>query len=644
MSKRSISSPSPPPEAKRLQKVNKGLANTIYEPLPQGEFIRILKLQPDKAEDDIQCSLETIQIGTSKDAYEAISYVWGDAKHTVDVWCNGLQVPITGSLASALRNFRHPSEPRLLWADALCINQKDDQEKGHQVKRMGQVYANAKCVLVWLGCDSKNVAEDTFALICEANAYFGVSFAKAGNNTRRMELFEEPYPISIDQDRWSGVVELFKFPWFKRVWTVQEVAVAAECRMFWGSANIDIADVLEICVWLRVKPEFSTIVERIVGKIEYRSRRGIALYFHYNTHRPISWQQSRAGLTYIAAKNKEKTLCRVLRASRDLKATDPRDHVYAFLGCPVAKDGEGRVLVDADYTSSIHVLNIRLAHALMKCPTEGPLVLSDVGHRSRESLLNSGYPSWVPAWHVPGQYRVRIVDPSYWYRAGGSTKFSTTINPDEEALLTVGGFIFDKVIWSSNTIQGYITGLSYTHPNPAAHGSDELPTDTLLNHVFQTATGLGLAIRREDIFRTLRLGYPAERSNESISDERQKEHLEAHKKKTCVARSSGVETVELTVREKRRALHFEETSRTCNRSKIFLTENGRLGMIPHGGLVEVGDVCCIIFGAIVPFLLTPAKEGRHKLVSDCYIHGAMDGAVVQQFAGSDLSDHRIIIE
>ncbi|KAF7676362.1 hypothetical protein GT037_005867 [Alternaria burnsii] len=644
MSKRSISSPSPPLEAKRLQKVNKGLANTIYEPLPQGEFIRVLKLQPGKAEDDIQCSLDTIQIGTSKDAYEAISYVWGDAKHTVDVWCNGLQVPITASLASALRNFRHPSEPRLLWADALCINQKDDQEKGHQVKRMGQVYANAKCVLVWLGCDVNNVAKDTFALICEANTYFKYSLMKAGNKASRMELFEEPYPISIDQDRWSGVVKLFKFSWFQRVWTVQEVAVAAECRMFWGSASVDISDVLEICVWLNRKSDFYATIQGIVGSIKYRFGRDLALYFHYNTHRPASWQQSRAGLAYTAIRYKKHTLCGILGASRNLQATDPRDHVYAFLGCPVAKDGKGRTLVDADYTSSIHVLYIRLAHALMKSPTEGPFALSAVYHRSRESLLNSGCPSWVPAWHVRVDHGVRIMDPKYWYRANGSTKFFTTISPNEEGFLTVGGFIFDKVVWSSNTIQVDRTGLSYTHPNPTACESDELPIDTLLNHVYQRTTGLGFAVRREDIVRTLKLGYPAERSNESISDERQKGKLEAYKKKTCVARSSGVETVELTAREKRRALHFEHSLRGLDGSKLFLTENGRLGMIPHGGLVEVGDVCCIIFGAIVPFLLTPAKEGRHKLVSDCYIHGAMDGAVVQQFAGSDLSDHRIIIE
>lgn len=617
---------------------------SIYEPLPDGEYIRVLKLRPGRYDDIIDCSLSLTNIENSKGSYEAISYVWGDSKHTVDVWCNGLRVSITVSLADALRNFRHPSEPRLLWADALCINQKDDQEKGHQVKRMGEVYANAKCVLVWLGCDVNNVAADTFALICEANAYFGDSLVKAGKKVSRMDLFEKPYPISMDPDRWSGVVNLFKFPWFKRVWTVQEVAVAAECRMFWGPASVDIADVLEICVWLSRKPDLYPTVREIVGSIQHRCGRELALYFHYNTHRPVSWQQSRAGLVYTAIRYKEQTLCGILAASQTLQATDPRDHVYAFLGCPVAKDGKGRTLVDADYTSSIHILNIRLAYALMKNPTEGPSLLSAVRHKSREDLLNSGYPSWVPAWHInPGRY-IRVMDPKYWYSASGTTKFFATISPDEEDFLTVGSFIFDKVVWSSNTIQVDGTGLSYTHPNPTAYESDELPIDTLLNHVFQTATGLGLAIRREDIVHTLGLGYPAQSSSRSVSFRRQEEELEAYRRKIRLARSSGVEMAKWMVKDKKRALDFERNLRTCDGSKIFLTENGRLGMIPHGELVKVGDVCCIIFGAIVPFLLTSAKEGRHKLVSGCYIHGAMDGAVVQQFAGSDLSDCRIIIE
>lgn len=181
------------------------------------------------------------------------------------------------------------------------------------------------------------------------------------------------------------------------------------------------------------------------------------------------------------------------------------------------------------------------------------------------------------------------------------------------------------------------------HPNPAARESNELPIDTLLNHVFQTATGLGIAIRQEETVRTLMIGYPPERSSRSISHRRQKEELAAYRRKTLLARSSVVETVEWTAKEEKGAIEFGNSLKSTHGSKLFLTADGRLGIIPVGKLVEVGDVCCIIFGATVPFLLTPAKDGRHKLISECYIHGVMDGEVMQQFAGSDVGGHRIVL-
>jgi hypothetical protein len=37
-----------------------------------------------------------------------------------------------------------------LWADALCINQSDPEEKKHQVGQMGTIYGSAELVIGWL--------------------------------------------------------------------------------------------------------------------------------------------------------------------------------------------------------------------------------------------------------------------------------------------------------------------------------------------------------------------------------------------------------------------------------------------------------------------------------------------------------------
>lgn len=53
----------------------------------------------------------------------------------------------------------------MLWADAICINQDDVQEKGHQVNMMGKIYTKAIGVIVWLGQDYEGHAKRAFGLV-----------------------------------------------------------------------------------------------------------------------------------------------------------------------------------------------------------------------------------------------------------------------------------------------------------------------------------------------------------------------------------------------------------------------------------------------------------------------------------------------
>jgi len=640
MSKRRVESLSPPRETKRPRVCDERQNHTIYEPLPVGEFIRLLRLQPGDNDHDINCSLEIVDIEQSKGSYEAISYVWGDPNDTVDVQCNGLRVAVTASLADALRNFRHTSEPRVLWADALCINQKDDQEKGHQVKRMGEVYANAKCTLVWLGCDDQNIAEDAFALILEANAYFADSYLQANQSVENMAPLIKPYPICMDEERWSGVMSLFGFSWFRRVWTIQEAAIAEECRVYWGSASIGIADVFEICLWLSHRQDFKGTIRNVLEKFTCPGEVNLEAYFHYNAHRLNRWQQSRIGLAYLATRSRKSTFTWLLQASRSLKASDPRDHVYAFLGCPAAIDSNGRTFVEADYTSSTDDLNLRLAYALMKNAEEGPFVPSAVCHNSRDRLLDGMHPSWLPVWHVAWKFRVRVADPDYWFQAGGTRELFTATQYGENGL-SIGACTFDTVIWRSSRIRMDRAELTPTYVSTSGlHGGF---IDTLWDDVMRSSSRLGIAVRYVDFLRSLAIGYPGSSSFSAISDETQQDLIDAYKKSIRVARPGDQEAV-MKVHERRDAIWAQRVFYDLRNASVFLTRDGRIGLAPLGDLVEVGDVCCVIFGATVPFLLTPAREGRYKLISECYIHGVMNGEIMEQLGQSDLSKHFIVLE
>lgn len=58
---------------------------------------------------------------------------------------------MTQNLKNALRNIRKEQNPVWMWADGICINQQDEEEKGVQVQMMREIYGTANIVTVFLG-------------------------------------------------------------------------------------------------------------------------------------------------------------------------------------------------------------------------------------------------------------------------------------------------------------------------------------------------------------------------------------------------------------------------------------------------------------------------------------------------------------
>ncbi|KAF5725230.1 het-domain-containing protein [Fusarium mundagurra] len=127
---------------------------------PSLSQIRLLHLQPLRTKDhrssapwykcvSLECTFETVHLASSP-PYEALSYTWGDEKASVRILLNGEEFSVRPNLANALAALRI-SEPRVLWVDALCINQEDIKERNHQVGMMRDIFRRAERVLVWLG-------------------------------------------------------------------------------------------------------------------------------------------------------------------------------------------------------------------------------------------------------------------------------------------------------------------------------------------------------------------------------------------------------------------------------------------------------------------------------------------------------------
>jgi hypothetical protein len=123
-----------------------------YTSLQHTDSIRLLELLPGVKGSPLSCNLTEVQRSNSP-KYEALSYAWGEPvfSHTVQEVISNARLSITVNLHDALQAIRHQRKPRVLWIDAICINQLVLKEKNHQVASMGKIFVDAWRVVVWLG-------------------------------------------------------------------------------------------------------------------------------------------------------------------------------------------------------------------------------------------------------------------------------------------------------------------------------------------------------------------------------------------------------------------------------------------------------------------------------------------------------------
>ena len=133
---------------------------TIYQPLDERRSqIRLIEIISIGGSGKVKCKLSVSSLEDNPE-FAALSYVWGDPKVTKDIILNNEIFSAATNLAAALKHVkahwcnafpdRSPGLFRI-WADAICINQKDPEERSSQVNLMRDIYAKAELVLSWLG-------------------------------------------------------------------------------------------------------------------------------------------------------------------------------------------------------------------------------------------------------------------------------------------------------------------------------------------------------------------------------------------------------------------------------------------------------------------------------------------------------------
>src|ERR1700753_1696292 len=123
-----------------------------YKALLTASSTRILKLLPGSKQAALSFELLEISLDPKpKCLYEALSYVWGSTDPPYFINCGNARIRITKNCHEALLRLRKRLKPRMLWVDAICIDQRSLQERNHQVRLMGHIYSKATTVIAWLG-------------------------------------------------------------------------------------------------------------------------------------------------------------------------------------------------------------------------------------------------------------------------------------------------------------------------------------------------------------------------------------------------------------------------------------------------------------------------------------------------------------
>lgn len=128
-----------------------------YEPLAKPRHIRLIILRPALSDTQpIICSLKEVSLDDYDHdndplPYEALSYTWGAKHGTIPITCDGQTLLVTPNCESALQHLRQKLKKRVLWIDAICIDQQSVQEKNEQVPLMGEIYVSATRAVIWLG-------------------------------------------------------------------------------------------------------------------------------------------------------------------------------------------------------------------------------------------------------------------------------------------------------------------------------------------------------------------------------------------------------------------------------------------------------------------------------------------------------------
>jgi hypothetical protein len=167
--------------------------------------------------------------------YEALSYRWGDEGSDEAIMIDGELTTVTRNLSMELADIQHHLAGSPLWVDALCIDQNNVLERNHQVQKMADIYQRASRVHAWLGRPDGRSPSFVSFLHHLGNLLDGMGYLA----TRYRETENFLTTIHERKYEWVSLAAGTELPYWYRLWIVQEIGLASDLVVHYGSTSIN---------------------------------------------------------------------------------------------------------------------------------------------------------------------------------------------------------------------------------------------------------------------------------------------------------------------------------------------------------------------------------------------------------------------
>lgn len=553
------------------------------------------------------------------------------------------------NLELALHHLRQKDRDRKLWIDAVCIDQRNKKERGHQAARMSKIFQYAKTVCVWLGPAAEH-SDDAVEFV-KRLWHLKKSMTDARTTADcEWRLFKETflsygYPQAQEFTQLRALGFLMKRAWFYRRWVVQEVAFAVDIVVQCGHAVVGWKEFTFAISFLHAHHEKLIHLLRMYNMWEFQ-------YLAPNEQGMVPDIQAEAAARFLFV---TKDLLRKDGLNRftslvdiealvvkfsDLQVSDGRDSVYALLS--LANDTKESNQLSPDYAKSStevcvdfvrHVLRSRKSLDILchhwaplakdiKLPSwimsSKPACDSDVllQHSSRagESFIeHSG--SWYKASnHKPACAKVISLTPfTHILQAKGCVTGTISTASEDCAVDGIIPWPWRLVLGSLEYSDSYSQFSDFWHVLVGGRTVDgQWPPSTfgsICRCLFQQHyTGL---INVPEI-----LEFFQGTSSELLS-----------MPKGLLADITQCED----------AFDFFQRLQACCCGRRLVATSDRIGLVPSNA--KRGDLVCVLLGCNVPVILRRMDDSKEEylFIGEAYFQGIMDGEALEQVDAGKLS-------